>query len=125
MKNGDKKSARNKKDTTVKKIDSRFSPEGKDGEKYLAGGKRVSMRLWHEEPKGEKEPSKRDYETVGYVVSGKAELETEGQTVVLQEGDSWVVPAGAKHHYTIIEKFTAIEATSPPFEVHGRDSRNS
>lgn len=115
--------AKNKKenDTTVKKIDSRFSPVGKDNEKYLAGGKKVSMRLWQEESKGEKESSKRDYETVGYVVSGVAELETEGQTVILHAGDSWVVPAGAKHHYTILEKFTAIEATSPPFEVHGRD----
>ncbi len=115
------KETENKKDTTVKKIDSRFSPTGKDGEKYLAGGKRVSMRLWEDEAKGEKESSKRDYETVGYVVSGKAELETEGQTVMLQAGDSWVVSAGAKHHYTIIEKFTAVEATAPPFEVHGRD----
>jgi hypothetical protein len=26
------------------------------------------------------------------------------------------------HHYTIIEPFTAIEATAPPAEVHGRDA---
>jgi hypothetical protein len=29
------------------------------------------------------------------------------------------VPAGAMHRYTIIERFTAVEATAPPAEVHG------
>ncbi|HWR50249.1 MAG TPA: hypothetical protein VN428_04025 [Bryobacteraceae bacterium] len=32
-------------DTTVKKIDGSHSPIGKHGEKYLAGGKSVAMRL--------------------------------------------------------------------------------
>jgi len=65
----------------------------------------------------------RDYETVGFVISGKAELEIEGQTVILEKGDSWVVPKGAKHTYKIIESFTAIEATSPPAHAHGRDEK--
>jgi hypothetical protein len=26
------------------------------------------------------------------------------------------------HQYTIIEPFTAVEATAPPAEVHGRDA---
>lgn len=108
-------------DTTVKKIDGSHSPTGELGQKYLASGKHVSMRLWEEEPKGDKDSSKREYETVGYVISGKAELKVEGQTVTLSPGDSWVVPAGAKHSYKILEKFTAVEATSPPAEVHGRD----
>jgi mannose-6-phosphate isomerase-like protein (cupin superfamily) len=62
-----------------------------------------------------------DYETVGYVISGRAKLELEGQTLNLRAGDSWLVPAGAMHRYTIIEPFTAVEATAPPAEVHGRD----
>jgi hypothetical protein len=33
-------------DTTVTKIDSKHSPRGPEGEKYLASGVRVSMRLW-------------------------------------------------------------------------------
>ena len=45
----------------------------------------------------------------------------EGQLVLLEKGDSWVVPKGSRHTYKIIETFTAIEATSPPAEVHGRD----
>ena len=62
------------------------------------------------------------YETVGYVISGSAKLELEGQTLVLKTGDSWLVPAGATHQYKITEHFKAIEATAPPAEVHGRDT---
>jgi hypothetical protein len=32
-----------------------------------------------------------------------------------------VVPKGASHSYTVLEPFTAVEATSPPAQVHGRD----
>ena len=96
------------------------------GQKYLVAGKRLSMRLWTHEPGGKlKSPTKRDYETVGYVISGKAELQLEGQTLQLKAGDSWLVPAGASHRYTILEPFTAIEATAPPAEVHGRDELTS
>lgn len=37
----------------------------------------------------------------------------DGQTVNLKPGDSWLVPAGARHAYRIIEEFTVVEATSP------------
>ena len=52
---------------------------------------------------------------------GRAKLDLEGQTLNLKAGDSWLVPAGATHEYTILEPFTAVEATAPPAEVHGRD----
>ena len=94
---------------------------GDQGQVYLASGKRMSMRLWRdEEPTQDKPLAKHEYEVVGYVLSGRAELEIEGQTVRLEPGDSWVVPAGAEHTYRILEKFTAVEATAPPAEVHGR-----
>ena len=109
-------------DTTVSKIDSHHSPHGDMGETYLASGKTLSMRIWrNEQPGGEKHPTRRDYETVGYVLHGRAELHLEGQTVLLNEGDSWVVPKGAEHAYKILEPFTAVEATAPPSQVHGRD----
>ncbi|MBV9852631.1 MAG: cupin domain-containing protein [Armatimonadetes bacterium] len=109
-------------DTTVTKIDSRHSPHGELGQKYLASGKNVAMRLWEAQPPGEPRPEvRRDYETVGYVISGKAELHLEGQTVLLESGNSWVVPQGASHTYKILEPFTAVEATYPPAQVHGRD----
>lgn len=109
-------------DTSVKKVDSAYSPKGQQGQKYLASGKTVSMRLWeNEQPDEPKEPTAREYETVGYVISGRAELHIEGQVILLETGNSWVVPKGASHTYKILEPFTAVEATSPPAQVHGRD----
>jgi quercetin dioxygenase-like cupin family protein len=110
-------------ETTIKKVEAGSSPKGQMGQKYLVAGKRVSMRIWIDEPGGKlKGPSSREYETVGYVISGSAKLDLEGQTLNLKSGDSWLVPAGAMHQYTIIEPFTAVEATAPPAEIHGRDT---
>jgi quercetin dioxygenase-like cupin family protein len=92
------------------------------GQTYLTSGKRVSMRLWQREEPQPLPVTARDYETVGYVISGKAELDIEGQTVRLEPGDSWLVPAGARHTYRILEPLTAVEATAPPAQVHGRDA---
>lgn len=109
-------------DTTIIKIDASQSPHGPDGQKYLASGKTVSMRLWQNELPGDAKPAaRRDYETVGYVLSGRAELHSEGQIVTLEAGDSWVVPRDASHTYKILESFSAVEATHPPAQVHGRD----
>ncbi len=109
-------------DTTVIKVDSSQSPHGPDGQKYLASGKSISMRLWENEQPGEPKPEvRRDYETVGYVLSGRAELHLEGQVVVLEAGNSWIVPKDASHTYKILESFRAVEATHPPAQVHGRD----
>lgn len=110
-------------DTTIKKVSSAHSPEGAMGQTYLASGTRVSMRLWKESPTGtrDKPERSRSYETVGYVLSGKAELHLEGQMVLLEKGDSWVVPDGASHTYRVLEEFRAVEATAPPAEVDGRD----
>lgn len=110
-------------DTTVKKVTAAYSPLGSMGQKYLASGKRVSMRLWEEQPGKDDEPHTRAYETVGYVISGRAELFVEQQRLLLEPGDSWVVPSGVEHYYRILEPFRAVEATSPPAEVHARDER--
>jgi len=76
-------------DTTIKKVEAASSPKGEMGQKYLVAGKRVSMRLWALAPGGElKHPTSRDYETVGYVISGRATLDVEGQTLSLKAGDS-------------------------------------
>jgi quercetin dioxygenase-like cupin family protein len=110
-------------DTTVTKVDSRHSPHGPRGETYLAATPHVGMRLWDEQPTAGAKPAvRREYETVGYVIRGRAELVTEGQTVTLSAGDSWTVPKGAEHTYRILEPFTAVEATHPPAHVHGRDA---
>jgi quercetin dioxygenase-like cupin family protein len=109
-------------DTTVKKVSAAHSPKGDMGQTYLASGKRLSMRLWRTGPQdGEKPPSRRAYETVGYVLEGSAELQIEGQSIRLEAGDSWLVPADAEHRYVAREPFVAVEATAPPAQVHGRD----
>jgi quercetin dioxygenase-like cupin family protein len=109
-------------DTSVTKVQSKHSPHGPMGQRYLASGVHVAMRLWEDEQPGSaKPPAARQYETVGYVISGQAELDIEGQTLLLQPGDSWVVPKGSTHAYRILEAFTAVEATCPPAFVHGRD----
>ncbi len=109
-------------DTTITKIDSSHSPTGDMGQKYLASGTHVGMRLWEAQRPGEPKPAaSREYETVGYVLKGRAELHSEGQIVRLSPGDSWVVPMGATHTYKILEEFSALEATSPPAHAHARD----
>jgi hypothetical protein len=55
---------------------------------------------------------------VGYVVSGRAELELEGQTVRLEAGDSWVVPAGRRTP-------TASWRRSPPSRRRRRRRRST
>jgi quercetin dioxygenase-like cupin family protein len=109
-------------DTTIKKVNSHHSPKGEMGQIYLVTGTDVSMRLWETEPLDEtKTQARRDYETVGYVLKGRAELHLEGQTVLLEASDSWLVPKGAKHSYNILEPFTAVEATTPPAHIYERD----
>lgn len=108
-------------DSSVIKVDSKHSPKGKGGLTYLASGKNIAMRLWDESARDKPEGVTREYETVGFVIEGSAELDMEGQTVRLEAGDSWVVPQGARHTYRIKERFRAVEATYPPYQLHGRD----
>ena len=109
-------------DDSVTKVDAAKAPTGPQGQRYLAHGQAISMRLWDAvQPGDSSEPVRRDYETVGYVISGQAELELAGQTVVLRPGNSWIVPKGAEHSYLITQSFTAIEATHPPAESNNRD----
>jgi quercetin dioxygenase-like cupin family protein len=99
----------------IELIDAEHTRKSTSGERHLAKGQAISMRMWDAEPAGiEKRPAKRDYETVGYVIKGRAEITIEGEVAMLTPGSSWVVPKGAEHTYEIFEAFTAIEANSPP-----------
>ena len=107
----------------VAKVAAPDAGTGRMGQHHLAAGSRVAMRLWDEQPESEGKPeAERDYETVGYVIAGRARLRAEDQTLDLGPGDSWVVPAGVSHTYEIVEAFTAVEATSPPAQEAGRDA---
>lgn len=109
-------------DTSVTKVSAAHAPHGALGQRYLASGVHIAMRLWEAEKPGDAGPATtREYETVGYAIKGRAELHLEGQMVRLEPGDSWVVPKGSSHRYKILESFTAVEATTPPAHAHARD----
>ena len=101
--------------STVNKVNVASASQGAMGQKYLVSGSQVALRMWQDEQPGVAKPrTHRDYETVGYVLKGRAELHLEDEVITLEAGDSWVVPRGASHTYKILESFTAIEATTPP-----------
>lgn len=95
-------------------VNAATAPEGAMGQVLLVAGERVALRLWEEEPGDDKPRQSRSYETVGFVLDGRATLHLGDDTVALEPGDSWVVPPGIEHTYTIDEFFRAIEATAPP-----------
>ena len=102
-------------DSKITKVRLESAPTGAMGQKYLAEGEHLALRMWDEEPSEDvKPPTSRTYETVGYVVSGHAEVHFNGEVLELEQGDSWVIPQGISHTYKILAPFTAIEATSPP-----------
>jgi quercetin dioxygenase-like cupin family protein len=105
-------------ETTVKKVQESTAPSGREGENFLVSGKALAMRSWSEGPGQGCGPHSRDYETVGYVIEGKAKLHLEDQVLTLEPGDAWLVPAKAEHRYEILENFRAVEATSPPARMH-------
>ncbi len=110
-------------DSNVTKTEVAEAPEGPQGQRYLAHGRAISMRLWDKVAPDDASPAvRRDYETVGYVIAGRAELVQEGTTVALKPGSSWIVARGVEHSYRILETFTAIEATHPPAEEQHRDA---
>lgn len=105
-------------DTTIKKVETDTSPKGEMGQRYLVAGKRVSMRLWIDEPGGKlKAPTSREYETVGYVISGSAKLDLEGQTL----NQAWRLVARASREQCINTPSLS-PLTAPPVEVHDRDT---
>lgn len=99
------------------KIKSGDAKKGAGGELMLAQGEKSAMRKWVETPavNADKKTHAHNYETLGYVVKGKATLHIDGEEVSLAAGDSWSVPAKTKHRYEILsDDFEAVEVTTPP-----------
>ena len=85
--------------------------------KLLLSGQELAMWFWRAMPNAKAEVESyvsQDYEVMGYVISGRAELHVDGKVIPLRPGDSWVVPTGAPHAYAIIEPLTAIKTCHPP-----------
>ncbi len=101
-------------ETTEEIADAKLA-EGNEVKEIMASGEDVGLRIWRdEEPGADKEMHSNSYETVGYVLKGKAELHLNDKVIELMEGNSYLVPKDAEHTYKIIETFSAVEATSPP-----------
>ena len=67
----------------ITKVSSKDAPSGAHGEVALAKGELVGMRMWRDEPPADDKPSTTsDYETVGYVISGRAKLVLEDRTLL-------------------------------------------
>ena len=100
--------------TKVKTVNSSNPQTNSVTQNYLITEKNIPMRFWENAQPAEPKPeAAREYETVGYVIEGKAELHLAGRVVKLKPGDSWVIPKNTSHTYKIIKEFTAIEAVSP------------
>lgn len=100
--------------TSANKIKAATATRGTHGQLVLAAGTNVAMRAWHDEQPGDPKPlTTREYETLGYVLKGRAELHCGSDVIELEPGDSYLVPRGIAHTYKILETFSAVEATSP------------
>ncbi|MEL6158336.1 MAG: cupin domain-containing protein [Cyanobacteria bacterium J06623_5] len=96
-------------------INANSAPTGSMGQKLLISGNAMAMRLWDEQPGDgqDKSVSANNYETLGYVLEGRAEITVEDKTITVKPGMSWVIPEGTNHSYKILEHFRAVEATHP------------
>ncbi len=94
---------------------------GNMGQDYLACGESIALRRWEECAGKQCQSPGRDYETVGYVISGELEIEVDGDTATVCAGESWLMPKGSPHQYRVVEDIVAVEATSPPARADGRD----
>ena len=108
--------------TSLKNGSSAGSAADPSGQTALASGESLAMRLWEEAAGEAGTPHTRPYETVGYVVSGRVEVHVAGTATAYGAGESYLVPAGAERNYVVVEDLVAVEATSPPAEVHSRDA---
>jgi len=88
------------------------------GAKALVQGDKVALRLWDLPVTSEGEERSdlcANHESVCYCLHGRGELSIEGQLLKLAPGQSWLVPAGARHSYRVTDgPFKALEATGNP-----------
>ena len=98
------------------KLSMSDTQHGENGQHHLIRGERGSLRLWHNEQPdtaGSGDMHQHDYETLGYIISGRAELSVNDQKIMLEAGDSYCVPSNTPHMFRILETLTAVESTTP------------
>ena len=93
---------------------------GDRGERLLARGDRVALRVWEHEPAGETAPEHaNEYEYVAYVTDGLIRIRIgDAEPTEVGVGDSYVVPAGTPYAFEIVERATVVEAVAPAGALH-------
>lgn len=77
------------------------------------------MRFWQVDPSVKLSSNlSQDYEAVGYVLEGQAELYVDSKVITLMPGDAWIIPAGAVYTYRVLKPFKAVEVVHPPRYSH-------
>jgi len=96
-------------------VSSGDATTGERGERLLARGERVGLRVWEHEPAGETSPEHaNDYEYVAYVTEGALRVRIgDGEAVEVRAGDSYVVPASTPYAFEVTERATVVEAVAP------------
>ena len=96
-------------------VSSSDATTGDRGERLLARGERVGLRVWEHEPAGETSPEHaNDYEYVAYLAEGAMRVRIgDAEAVELRAGDSYVVPAGTPYAFEITERAKVVEAVTP------------
>ena len=65
------------------------------------------------------------HEQITYIIEGKLSMEVEGQTCVLQAGDSLLFPSEVAHGATALKRTLVIDTFSPPREEYKQPISNS
>jgi quercetin dioxygenase-like cupin family protein len=88
---------------------------GQDGERLMARGRRVELRLWERDPAGEAAtPPDPAHDHIAYVQEGALIVSiADGPPVELHAGDSYVVPAGERCRFEVLEPAKVVEAIGP------------
>src|SRR3712207_307723 len=96
-------------------ITSEEATAGERGERLLAHGDRVALRVWEHEPAGEGAPAHANpYEYVAYVTRGALRVRIgDDEPAEVRAGDSYVVPAGTPYAFEVLEAATVVEAVAP------------
>src|SRR4051794_34657804 len=94
---------------------------GPRGEKLMAHGDALALRVWEREPEGETSPEHaNEYEYVAYVAAGALRVAIgDDEPAVVRAGDSYVVPAGTTYAFEVLNAATVVEAVSPADAVRG------
>lgn len=89
------------------------------GKADLVRGERIGLRKWTAQrgaSTDDPHAARRyvcQHEAACFCIAGTADLRIEGQLLKIAPGDSWILPPGSEHTYTVTSQapFEALEAT--------------